>query len=119
MKFIAFFLIIFSGYVYAETYVVTHEQRKTFTIGGGLSLYRENGKTLGFKVKKPMPGSMFENAGFNEGDLVTHINGFDVRESGSVSKAYAALTEEDKLDVRIERAPMKLPLTIRIEFKVQ
>ena len=119
MKLIVLFLIIFSGYVSAETYTVTHEQRKDFTVGGGLSLYRENGKILGFKVKKPIPGSMFENAGFNEGDLVTHINGFDVRESGSVSKAYAALTDEDKLDIRVERASMKTPLTIRVEFKVQ
>ena len=103
----------------SEKYIVTEDERNEFKIGGGLSVRRESGKMVGYIVKEPDPSSKYFSAGFNKGDLITHVNGLDVTLASNLREVYQAIKTSESLEVQLQRGSIRMPLIIRVEFVIK
>lgn len=69
----------------------------------------------GFTLLDIEPGSVYEQVGFQSGDIVTSINGQPLIDVGSTIRLLHVLKEEASADVTVERNGAKQQLNIRIK----
>ena len=77
--------------------------------------YIENGKTIGFKIRWIMDGSIFEQLGFKKGDVILAVNGVPIRSTEDVFKAVQIIRNEPSIRVKILRDGEERYLNIRID----
>ena len=77
--------------------------------------YIENGKTIGFKIRWIMGGSIFEQLGFKKGDVILAVNGVPIRSTEDVFKAVQIIRNEPSIRVKILRDGEERYLNIRID----
>lgn len=86
--------------------------------GGRVVPAMRNGQAIGFKIDAIKPGSLFERAGFENGDTVKTIAGHSMSNAANALEAYTAISKTkagDKIAVEIERGgkPITLAYTVR------
>ena len=59
----------------------------------------EGGEMVGLQVNDPRPGSMFQQAGIQNGDVITEINGVAIDSAEQSRNVLSAFEEEDEIDV--------------------
>jgi len=77
--------------------------------------HMENGKTDGFSISEVVPGSVFEQIGMRNGDLVTSIDGQPVTNPMQAMSLMGALQTRPSIDLTVSRGsgPINLHLDLR------
>ncbi|MFP4615525.1 MAG: type II secretion system protein GspC [Thiohalorhabdus sp.] len=65
--------------------------------------HKVNGEPAGFRIENIQSGSIYEDLGLREGDVVKSVNGQDIRTSSDALGAYREMKGADKYEVRLER----------------
>ncbi|WP_176758747.1 type II secretion system protein GspC [Thiohalorhabdus denitrificans] len=65
--------------------------------------HRVNGEPAGFRIVNIQSGSIYEDLGLREGDVVKSVNGQDIRTPSDALGAYRELKNADEYKVRLER----------------
>jgi general secretion pathway protein C len=75
-----------------------------------------NGEQLnGFKLWDIEPGSIYEQVGFKNGDVVTAIDGQELSDVGSTIKLLQALKNESNTSVTLKRSGQTLEMKIQVQ----
>jgi hypothetical protein len=69
----------------------------------------------GYKLRTVRPGSAVDQLGFNSGDKVTHINGYDLTNDAEALQLYAGLSGTRVFKVRYVRGGSTRTKTIKVE----
>lgn len=77
--------------------------------------YNEKGKTIGFTVKKIRCGSILDQAGLQNGDIIHEINGKNVTSITQAFGAWRKVRKKDLVRVKITRKGEKMELRYHIE----
>ncbi len=77
--------------------------------------YYVNGALVGFRLWDIDPGSIYEKTGFQNGDIVTSINGQELTDVGRTIQMLQSLKNEARVSVSFTRAG--LPQTIEINVQ--
>jgi len=77
--------------------------------------YVENGKLIGFRILEIDPGSIYDVAGFQNGDVITHINEQPINDAGLALRALSSLKTASTASFNYLRG--STPLTLTIEIK--
>jgi len=77
--------------------------------------YLESGKVRGFKITDITPGSIFEKAGFMNGDIVTTINDIALVSAPGAIKVLRGLKEAQSVDVQILRKGVTMDMVISVK----
>lgn len=72
----------------------------------------EHGKLTGVKLSGIRPGSLYAEAGFNNGDVVVAVNGFTADDPGRALELWARLKDRPTLEVSVLRRGAPLALTV-------
>jgi len=59
----------------------------------------EGGRMIGLQVNEPRPGSLFEQAGIRNGDVITEINGVKINSAEQSRHVMSAFEGSDKIDI--------------------
>ena len=62
----------------------------------------ENGRMMGFQVSGIKPGSLFEEMGVSNGEVITSLNGIAIDSPEASAEVMLELTEADTFDVTID-----------------
>lgn len=65
--------------------------------------HKVNGNHRGFKIVNIQPGSVYEELGLKEGDVIRSVNGRDIRSPDQAMQAYKELRSDDSFRVRVHR----------------
>jgi general secretion pathway protein C len=74
----------------------------------------KDGRVLGLKLLGVTPQTVLGALGFENGDRLESVNGFDVTKPEVALEAYARLREASHLDVKIDRAGRPVTLSIDV-----
>ena len=75
----------------------------------------QGGKTVGIRLMRVVPGSLFAVLGLKPGDVVRTINGFEVSSPEKMLEAYAKLRTAPQLQVGLIRE--EKPLAVEVEVR--
>ena len=76
--------------------------------------YVQNGKLVGFRLLEIDAGSIFEMAGFQNGDIITHINEQPLNDAGLAIRALGSLKTAASASFGYLRGTTAMSLTIQI-----
>lgn len=97
---------------------------KDFIVGPNLSKvlmqaaavpHYENGLLKGFTLAEIDKGSIYELAGFQDGDIITAINGRELTDVGSTIKLLHSLKGESRAEVQLNRNGVQKTLKIEVQ----
>ncbi|MCA2960639.1 MAG: PDZ domain-containing protein [Silvanigrellales bacterium] len=74
-----------------------------------------SGKTAGFKIIAITSGSLFEKMKFQNGDVITEVNGVSLRDASQGFKLYQALQEEREITVNLTRNGEPMVRKVRVK----
>lgn len=74
-----------------------------------------NGKTNGFSLSEIAPGSVFDEMGFEEGDLLSTVNGQTVTDPGQAMQMLSQLRNQHSITVQVSRDGKPVTLTYTIQ----
>lgn len=103
---------------------VSRQLKETLASGEGLNKilmqastipYVENGKLLGFRILEIDPSSIFDIAGFQNGDIITHINDQPINDAGLAIRALGSLKTASTANFKYLRGSSPMTLTIQIQ----
>lgn len=77
--------------------------------------YNEKGKTIGFTVKKIRCGSILDQVGLKNGDIIHEINGKNVTSITQAFGAWRKVRKKDMVRVKITRKGEKMELRYHVE----
>lgn len=106
-----------------DTLKVSRELKDSLSSGEGLNKilmqaatipYVENGKLIGFRILEIDPGSIFDIAGFQNGDVITHINEQPINDAGLAIRALGSLKTAATASFSYLRGSTPMNLTIQI-----
>ena len=106
-----------------DTLKVSRELKDSLSSGEGLNKilmqaatipYVENGKLIGFRILEIDPGSIFDIAGFQNGDVITHINEQPINDAGLAIRALGSLKTASTASFSYLRGSTPMNLTIQI-----
>lgn len=71
--------------------------------------FNDENRATGFKIFSIQPGSLYEVAGFQNGDVIRRINGVDITSPEKALEAYQSIRQVGRLEIEFDRAgaPMK------------
>lgn len=75
---------------------------------------QRNGKMAGVRIFGVRPGTLMYALGFENGDMLVRVNGFDITAPEKALETYARLRSSERLYAEIERRGVPLTLTYRI-----
>ncbi|HKJ88665.1 MAG TPA: type II secretion system protein GspC [Gammaproteobacteria bacterium] len=73
-----------------------------------------NGHRVGFRIVNIQPGSIYEDLGLKEGDVVKSVNGKDIRTPAQALNAYRELKQANNFQVRVKRNGQDRVLTYSV-----
>ena len=74
----------------------------------------ENGQIKGFRLLQITPGSIFDNAGFKDDDVITSINGNPLKDIPGTIKMLHGLKGETAIDIEISRGGSFMTMNVNI-----
>lgn len=77
--------------------------------------YYANGELIGFRMWEIEDGSVFAQAGLQNGDVVTAINGERLTDVSRTIRMLQALRDEPRADITIERAGKELAIAVVVQ----
>lgn len=77
--------------------------------------YYVNGELIGFRLWEIDPGSVFDKAGFVNGDIVTSINGQRLTDVGMTVRTLYSLKEESKIDITFQRGGAEQSMQLLVQ----
>jgi general secretion pathway protein C len=107
-----------------DTLKVSRALKDSLSTGEGLNKilmqaatipYVENGKLIGFRILEIDPGSIFDVAGFQNGDIITHINEQPINDAGLAIRALGGLKNSPSASFTYLRGSTPMNLTIEIK----
>ncbi|HEY3805575.1 MAG TPA: type II secretion system protein GspC [Kofleriaceae bacterium] len=75
----------------------------------------KNGKAGGFKLYAIRPDSLFARLGFENGDAVVRVNGFDLTTADQALEVYTKLRDATSLQIDVERRGQPVSITLTIQ----
>ncbi|MDX8406117.1 MAG: PDZ domain-containing protein [Mariprofundus sp.] len=63
-----------------------------------------NGKAAGFVITDIVPGSLYQQAGLQNGDILTKVNGQLITNPGQAMQLYQTLQQASTIDLELTRA---------------
>lgn len=97
-----------------KDYVVGQNLSKVLMQAAAVPNY-ENGQLKGFTLWEIDKGSVYELAGFQDGDTITAINGQDLTDVGGTIKLLHSLKGESRAEVRLRRSGSERTLKIEVQ----
>ena len=76
--------------------------------------YMEQGKTIGFRISEIVPGSLYEQIGLQNGDVIQKINSQDVDDPAKFFQMYQSLKEERNITIDLIRGGQRQSLSYEI-----
>ncbi|SMF69946.1 PDZ domain-containing protein [Pseudobacteriovorax antillogorgiicola] len=76
--------------------------------------HTRNGRLIGFKLLEIDAGSIYDVAGFKDGDIITHINELPINDAGRAIKALSSLRQASTANFSYLRQNQEHELIIRI-----
>lgn len=117
-KYILLFVFFISNYSVSQVYQVTSEERESFMSGGRFGVKTVNGEMVGYVVIQSVPGSLFERVGFQKGDVVTKINGYEVSDAKNVRNFHLSLRNATAIEVEVNRFSSLEPVFLKAYFDI-
>lgn len=77
--------------------------------------YYVNGSLIGFRLWDIDPGSIYEKTGFENGDIITSINGRDLTDVGMTIRTLQALKNEPKASIKFTRSGDSQTIEIEVQ----
>ena len=75
----------------------------------------QDGSILGFKIWDIEPESIYEKAGFKNGDLITHINGNPLTDAGNAIKTLRSLRDSTDVNITYQTRGQEKNLRILVQ----
>jgi general secretion pathway protein C len=63
----------------------------------------ENGQMVGLQVNGIQPGSLFEELGLQEGDVITQLNGISISSPDESARIFSELSNADQFEVQVRK----------------
>ena len=76
--------------------------------------YSEGGKVVGFRISEIVPGSIYEQIGLQNGDVIQKINAQDVDDPGKFFQMYQGLKDERRVSIDVMRGGQRQTLNYDI-----
>ena len=76
---------------------------------------KSGGGLIGFRVRKVKRYSVFEKLGLRQGDIITAINGYKIRDYGMVMEIFQSADTLDALTLKVKRGKRELELNYEVE----
>ena len=112
-------LMITSPLCFAEVFEVTKVERVDFYENRGFSLRRSNGQMAGYVIRESENLTYYNKVGMKVGDLLTHLNGNDLRVLVDIRKALVDLETAKSLSFTYIRDGWEAPEKALIEFSIR
>lgn len=77
--------------------------------------HKVGGRHQGFKIVNIQSGSVYEQLGLKEGDVIKSVNGRDIRSPDEAMQAYKELRSQDRFRVRVQRDGQSATLQFSVE----
>ncbi len=77
--------------------------------------YSENGQQMGFRISNLVQGSVFDQLGIRNDDVIQSINGFPVRTVEEAMSAYRTLTSASDFRLALRRSGQDVNLNISVQ----
>lgn len=77
--------------------------------------HKVGGQHQGFKMVNIQPGSVYEQLGLKEGDVIKGVNGRNIRSPDQAMKAYKELRSQDRFRVQVQRDGQSATLQYSVE----
>lgn len=74
----------------------------------------ENGEIKGFRLLQITPGSIYDNSGFKDDDVITSINGKPLKDIPSTIKLLHGLKGETAIDIEISRGGSFMTMNVNV-----
>jgi type II secretion system protein C len=74
----------------------------------------KDGMVIGFKIFDITPDSIYEKAGFQNGDVITHINGLEMNDAGVAIRTLNQIKNSNEAEIRFLRGGSTQQLKINI-----
>ena len=74
----------------------------------------EGGQMIGLQVNDPRPGSVFEQAGIKNGDVITEINGVKINSAEQSRKVMSAFEGSSDIDIVVLRNGESTTMTLSV-----
>ena len=95
-------------------HIVTTDLSKVMMQAAAVPRY-VNGRLHGFSLHDIEPGSVYEQIGLREGDLVTHINGQSLSDVANTIKLLRSLKDEPNASMTLQRGGVEQNLNLVIQ----
>jgi general secretion pathway protein C len=94
--------------------LVKHDLSKVLMQAAAVPYY-VNGELNGFRLWEIDPGSLYEKAGFSDGDIITAINGQPLVDVGQTIRMLQSMRDETRADITFLRKGAEQTLQIMID----
>ena len=94
---------------------MVNNQLQTILMEAAATPHIREGKIHGFLLTDITPGSIYEKAGFENGDIITTINAVPLNSAGGAIKVLNELKGADSVDVNILRSGQDMAMTIAVQ----
>ncbi len=64
----------------------------------------EDGKPIGFRVLSMKPGSVFEKIGLQNGDIITHVNGYELNSPDKGLELYQKMKTNSQFNIDVKKS---------------
>ncbi len=94
---------------------LVNEDLQTVLMQAAVEPFLENGAVKGFKIWDIEPNSIYEKAGLQNGDLITHINGIALKDAASAINTLKNLKNATEVDVTFVNGGAEKTLKIVVQ----
>lgn len=94
---------------------MVNESLATILMQAAAEPYIKNGEILGFKLWDIEKDSIYEKAGFTNGDLITHINGMPLTDAGNAIKTLRSLKNAADVEVTYVTGGIEKSLKVLVQ----
>ena len=88
---------------------------KTLADVVAMSIYREEGKVVGYKIRPGRNAEMFDSLGLQKDDIVTAVNGVPLSSPGKIMEIYKSMGSATSANLEIRRGGSTVNLDIMLK----
>ena len=94
---------------------VVKEKLGEILMQAATEIVMDKGRIIGFRIFDITPQSVYDKAGIQNGDIVTHINGLEINDAGVAIRALNQMKTATEANIRYLRAGSPQELKIQIQ----
>lgn len=87
---------------------------KTLADVVAMSIYRENGQVVGYKIRPGRNAQLFNEAGLQADDIVTAVNGVPLSSPGKIMEIYKSMGSATSANLEIRRGGNTINLDVKL-----